>query len=612
MVATVEREMDQPAEVQEDERESTTSAPRWQGQGTEAAGSSSRKIGSLENINVTSPAASKPSTSRNKRAQTAKVASSTSVADAFFANLASTGGPHPSSPKPSADTLKMKARQNRAQKAREVLPGALRSLKYRSVLLEDIKDAEKRFYEFTKGLDEEIIVWEQRNQLLKSGRKKKDVIVGSWQQRYPHPRQLHKDTLRSHLNHLLYLSARAGSQGYYLKFIKLFEEYGIEQDSWTYLTRLMVLDRRSHVSLHRITDIWKEWKAAAAKQAQVSGGELDPRLSERSIQDETVLVNQTIWMLAKRGNWRVVGPVYHELLQKTATNTMTSIAFPAEYFDPSNVLSVIYPAFHQAQLDKITYQGLIRALGFHGNVIPALNVMGDMLRDERGYIADLSDYVAILQGFARFGNSLEPVEAQRRRSRRLSFHMDADQPEDLLELFPPLIYPQLLPVDLASEHGHATPNGLASSEPRTRGKTGGLRKLTEIWASKIDGWIEPPGSADAQQPRLPGLDISILTKVFRAMLGTAPVARYAGQSVRSASFRYHAASTRQCLAPSPRAIYIILIAFARCSDGDPEVLKSVWADLEDKFGLGNQEGWVGWKVDKRLSRIAAEISGTGI
>lgn len=608
MAATVEREMDQLAEVQEDERESTASVSRWQDQATDAAGSSSSNIESLEDTDVISPAANKTSLSRNKRAKTAKVASPTSVADAFFASLASTGRPYPSSPTPSVDTLKLRARQNRAQKAREVLPGALRSLKYRSVLLEDIKDAEKRFYEFTQGLDEETKIWKQRMETSKSGRKK-DALNGSREQGHPHPRQLHKDTLRSHLNHLLYLSARAGSQGYYLKFMRLFEEYEIEQDSWTHLTRLMVLDRRSHVSLQRIADIWREWKAAATKQTKISGG-LDPPLSKRLVQDETVLLNQTIWMLAKRGNWRVVGPVYHELLQ--ATNSRTSIAFPAEYFDPSNVLSVIYPAFHQSRLDKITYQGLIRALGFHGNVIPALNVMGDMLRDERGYVADLSDYIAILQGFARFGNSLEPVEAQQRRSRRLSFHLNADQPEDLMELFPPLIYPQHLPVDLASEHGHTTPDGLARSEPRGRGKTGGLRKLTEIWASKIDGWVEPSGTADAKQPRLPGLDISILTKVFRAMLGTAPVARYAGQSVRSASFRYHAASTRQCLAPNPRAIYIILIAFARCSDGDPEVLKSVWADLEDKFGLGNQEGWVGWKVDKRLSRISAEISGTGI
>ena len=609
MAATVERDDDQPAEVQADERESM-SLPRWQGQGPEAIGPSSKAMDSFEGHDAPGPTASKSSMSRNKRAKMPKVASPTSVTDTFFANLASTGEPHPSSPTPSANALKMKAKENRAQKAREVLPGALRSLKYRSVLLEDIKDAEKRFYQFTKGLDDETVVWEQRIDRLKSGRKK-DVLNGSWEQRHPHPRQRHMDTLRSHLNHLLYLSARAGSQGYYLKFIKLFEEYGIEQDSWTYLTRLMMLDRRSHVSLQKITDIWKEWKAAAAKQAKLFG-ELESPLSKRLIQDETVLVNQTIWMLAKRGTWRVIGPVYHELLQNTATNTRTSIAFPAEYFDPSNALSAIYPAFHQSRLDKITYQGLIRALGFHGNVIPALNVMGDMLRDERGYTADLSDYVAILQGFARFGNSLEPGEAQQRKSRRLSFHMTDDQPEDLLELFPPIIYPQPLPVDLASEHGHTSHDSLAGSEPHTRGKTGGLKKLTEIWASKIDGWVEPSGTADTRRTRLPGLDISILTKVFRAMLGTAPVARYAGQSVRSASFRYHTASTRQCLAPNPRAIYIILIAFARCSDGDPEVLRSVWADLDDKFGLGNQEGWVGWKVDKRLSRVVAEISGTGI
>jgi hypothetical protein len=54
------------------------------------------------------------------------------------------------------------------------------------------------------------------------------------------------------------------------------------------------------------------------------------------------------------------------------------------------------------------------------------------------------------------------------------------------------------------------------------------------------------------------------------------------------------------------------MAFARCSDGDPEVLRSVWADLEDKFGPASEEGWVGWHVDKRLKRIVGEIVKVGI
>lgn len=325
--------------------------------------------------------------------------------------------------------------------------------------------------------------------------------------------------------------------------------------------------------------------------------------------DETVLANQTIWMLAKRGHWRIVGPVYGEILRNTPSAISTpSNAFPAEYFTPANLLSGIYPTFDQSRADKVTYQSLIRALGFHGNVIAALNVMGDMLRDDRSHTADVSDYIAVMQGFARFGNSLEPEEAHRRRARRLSFHSETDLSGDLLEIFPPVIFPDPLPLVQPSELGSVSSDALTSPGNGKGGKSGGLKKLTEIWGNKIDGWTDTPTGAQVSRERMPGMDISILTKVFRAMLSTKPSSFGPGGAAPSRSSRYYATSRRASFAPTPKAVFIVLMAFARCSDGDPEVLKSVWADLEDKFGPANEEGWVGWQVDKRLKRIVGEIT----
>jgi hypothetical protein len=497
-------------------------------------------------------------------------------------------------------TSRQKLRHLRAQ---QDVSKPHRSLQHRTVLVDDIKQAESNFQRFTWELDEKTRTWERKRTSEKvehlSGAKQT-----TWHARNPHPRELNEPTLRSHLNHLLYLSSRVPSQWYYNKFHDMFQAYGVRPDSWTYLARLLLMDNKEQTGERQIARVWLDW-------AKSKKGMKSPEVRKEDAREEAgerVLANQTMWMLAKRGKWRTVGPVYCHMLENTpAARKDSSTAFPAEYFTPSNTVATIFPAFQHSQLDKITYQSLIRALGYHGNIVPALAVLGDMLRDERGYTADISDYIAIIQGFARFGNSLEAEEAERRTVRRLALATDDGYAESLLELFPPVIYPQSIPVVQLSEQGSPVPEAL----PRHKEKAGGMRKLTEIWANKIDVW---GGSRDGQErERRPGLDLPVLDRVFRAMLSTVPSSSHrASEEPDYDSTPYHLFTRRHAVSPTPRAVFVCLMAFARCTDGDPEVLKSVWADISDKFGPGNQEGWTEWKMDKRLRRLANDIASSGI
>lgn len=62
-------------------------------------------------------------------------------------------------------------------------------------------------------------------------------------------------------------------------------------------------------------------------------------------------------------------------------------------------------------------------------------------------------------------------------------------------------------------------------------------------------------------------------------------------------------------APSARRILHLLRALHQCSSGHPRVIQSAWEAVEDKFGKGNAEGWVGWKVDGSLGKY---LGGMGV
>jgi hypothetical protein len=45
----------------------------------------------------------------------------------------------------------------------------------------------------------------------------------------------------------------------------------------------------------------------------------------------------------------------------------------------------------------------------------------------------------------------------------------------------------------------------------------------------------------------------------------------------------------------------LLKAIHHCAAGHPLIIRSAWEACEDKFGKGNDEGWVDWKVKGDLA-----------
>jgi pentatricopeptide repeat protein len=60
-------------------------------------------------------------------------------------------------------------------------------------------------------------------------------------------------------------------------------------------------------------------------------------------------------------------------------------------------------------------------------------------------------------------------------------------------------------------------------------------------------------------------------------------------------------------APAPNAVYFTLLAFARVTNADVEVVRGVFDAMTRKFGPGNADGWAGWREDKRLRKIRERV-----
>jgi pentatricopeptide repeat protein len=70
------------------------------------------------------------------------------------------------------------------------------------------------------------------------------------------------------------------------------------------------------------------------------------------------------------------------------------------------------------------------------------------------------------------------------------------------------------------------------------------------------------------------------------------------------SFLHLSPYADQCRAPRPEKVWLIMMAFARTTNGDEATLVDVWDRLESKFG---EEGWWGWALDGRLRRLREKM-----
>ncbi|GHJ85259.1 hypothetical protein NliqN6_1661 [Naganishia liquefaciens] len=504
------------------------------------------------------------------------------------------------------DTSLRRGRKSTTADTPRGLPWPTRHLKLRTVRPVDVEYAEAAFNAARRRLAQ-----------LESRRRRRPQDE---QTRDPQ----HVQVLTAHINHLLYLAARIPDPEAYARIRAFLRQYDLEPDSHTFLTRLILVDKTNQVD--HVGAICQKFNRRV----------VPPRyaLNERSSrgaktidgEDATVLLNMTMWILAKRAQWNIVGPAYNKLLKHTPhATTHISAAFPRDYFTPSHDLSFDLYFRNTTVLDKITYQSLIRALAFHGNVVPALAVMQDLLNDSRGYSVALSDFVALFQGFARFGRipvgweDLE-VAAYARGAQGDAVYANArdelrppawdDEAPDVAiksarrdpSIFPPPIFPE-----------PSFPGCTMTTTPSTLSgrshKMDAIKQMTEIWAGKVNAWDQHSESPSRQHSAPTRLErewtLVTLQQVFQSFLAISPIADapspLASDTSRATTKKWWEPNLAE--APSPRSIYYIMLAFSRTTDTNVSVLREVWEQLERKFGEGNEEGWTGWRLDARLRRL---------
>ncbi|KAI5451923.1 Translation factor guf1 mitochondrial [Naganishia albida] len=461
-------------------------------------------------------------------------------------------------------SLDSSSRRARARNTSRDLPWPTRHLRLRTVRPVDVDYAENAFHTARRRLSREDSV--------------------------------HRDVLMAHINHMLYLAARIPDVKAYSRIKAYLREHDLPPDSYTYLTRLILMDKMNQMNqLPGICRSFNERRVVSTPQA-----EQGRKRKTIDGEDATVLLNMTIWMLAKRAQWNIVGPAYNKLLIHTPHVTRhLSSAFPPDYFTPSHDVSFGIYFRNETALDKITYQSLIRALAFHGNIIPALAVMQDLLNDSRGYTVASSDFIALFQGFARFGRipvgweelgmTLGDMQADVFADSMASLRPglgDDDFPANVKSekatdraMFPPPIFPE------ASRPGSST------------SKMDALKHMTEIWAGKINTWERPGATMPTKLER--EWTLVTLQQVFHSFLALAPV--FDSPRMSTTSRKWWEPSLAE--APSPKNIFYIMLAFSRTTDNNVPVLRAVWRHLESKFGEGNEEGWTGWRLDARLRRL---------
>ncbi|KAJ9107833.1 hypothetical protein QFC19_002739 [Naganishia cerealis] len=519
-------------------------------------------------------------------------------------------------------------RNTQGGEATRSLPWPTRHLRLRTVRPVDVEYAENAFHQARQRL---VQLESRRDPSLPGG----DPV--------------HRDVLLAHINYMLYLSARIPSVQVYSRIKAYLREYNLEPDSHTYLSRLILLDKMNQ--LNQLPAVCRSFnKQRVTPPSEEGQGRSTGEKRGKTIDGDnaTILLNMTIWMLAKRGHWSIVGPAYNNLLSHTSHATKhPSSAFPPDYFTPSHDLSLSQYFLSWASLDKVTYQSLIRALAFHGNIVPALAVMQDMLNDSREYTVAISDFISLFQGFARFGTipigweamvdssagtaagtggirlkkeehvdtmrSLRPdVEEDDGDVEYTSSRTDGSGPSSTTrEMFPPPIFPEPL---------HPGP----ACTDRPSSKMDALKQMTDIWAGKVDTWDQHDGSAGVEEEQRTTMSgptklerewtLVTLQQVFQSFLATSPGLDPSTSSASPSTTRQpHATSSTRHIkkywesslseAPSPRNVYYIMLAFARTTDRNRPVLRAVWEHLESKFGEGNEEGWTSWRMDARLKRL---------
>lgn len=292
------------------------------------------------------------------------------------------------------------------------------------------------------------------------------------------------------------------------------------------------------------------------------------RLTSMGISRDSYAALASITLAAKRGDAGAIVSTYNESSSSIAepseqiillNNTLWSLAIKEHW---ERVLPTFYglvptspqlslvggtpelreplPFLPETRPTAQTFSPLIHALAFQGHFDAALTIF--RLMAEHGFEPHVPEYLSLFKGFTRHGIVPE-TNAGRLAS---SF--------PLWERF-----------DTFSTHSSAAGHS-----------------VSRIWQRNTDHSPDPTAQ---EQNETATWTESNLREIFESFLHLSPQAG-------------------QCRAPRPEKVWLILMAFARTTNGDEATLVDVWDRLEAKFG---EEGWWGWAVDGRLRRLRARM-----
>ncbi|WVF68379.1 GTP-binding protein LepA [Kwoniella sp. CBS 6097] len=364
---------------------------------------------------------------------------------------------------------------------------------------------------------------------------------------------------RASVNHLMYLCALANHDSRFGDWwVKLARE-NIPHDSYSYLARLILFERAD-----RVEDI-----PGQLRRMQESD------TAEMSKADRGILINFAIAAFARIGRWDVSIPAYAKILSLEDQADIDTLL--PSHIKPEPLIPV--PAAEDIELSAHVFGPVLSAYAEQGNFAASLTILKHIF--ENGFTPSIKDYMSLFRAFATYGQIPLPGTSEMGRV----FGVDANKYSSPNPAF-----------DMVSDH--ATNAG--GRFGRNRGESFEQR-LTEIWergnmiASPLSQY-HTTRSSSSVTPSQSGWTMEALQDVFESFISITPRPRPSSSPSSATAL----SSGPELKAPNKKAIWIILRAFARVSGGDKDSIRRGWEALEVKFGPGNEDGWVGWRVDNRL------------
>ncbi|WVQ86373.1 hypothetical protein IAS59_000079 [Cryptococcus gattii] len=380
------------------------------------------------------------------------------------------------------------------------------------------------------------------------------------------------------LNHLIYLCALAGQGERLETWWNRIEWEGLKADGRAWLSRMILLDR-------------------TGKGEEVNGilEKVLENFDEGDVtqEDVSILVNYAMVVYAKLGRWDVVSEVYGQL-RPTDLHDLSIIrsSLPnPSYFDGTHPHAHLPLPSFSVPLTRRSYSPLLLSLSVQGHLPAALTIFKHIFED--GYTPSVDDYTALFKGFVKHG--VTPVVDDTMSFGNVGQVSEAGK---------------MLGVVNTSGGGDLGDLG-GSFEKRMSGIWERGAIFAEPFQYSAEKWQEDNGewTLEALQdifesflslrPLLPSFSPSTFSHP-QAELGLKPEVDML-QAEKQA--RLYAK------APGRKAVWTVLKAFGRVTHGDEEVLRQVWKRMETKFGPENEEGWKGWRMDKRLGWFRKALFG---